>query len=321
MEPKLYKDMGIKQYHDETDFISKSMLCDFADCPARFKHRYIDGGAKKESKSLRIGNAVHTLALEPELWKSGYYVLPKTYYNDKAEEKPFKNDLRMQVVQDEFMAAGYNVFKDEDGKWQAEETEKSKIVLTPAEFEQVEQMAAALNKNAYAVSLLSGAGYVEASIFWEQEVEDPETGEIVKVKLRCRPDKMCNSGLIVDLKTARSVKPALFNHDAYNYNYHLSVALTFMGYEALYGKPPEEYAFIGIEGSEPYIVECFGSTKPMDELTGLSYLDFGRMHLNKLLQQYVVCKRTGIWPGYQEEIGDMAVPKWALREFIENGEF
>lgn len=322
MKPQFHKDMGIDEYHAQTDYLSKSMLKDFADCPARFKYRYLDGGKKKESKSLRMGNAVHTLALEPELWEKNYHVLPATYFNDKGKESAFKNDIRMQVVQDEYQAAGYNVYKDDKTKtWVAEALPASKVIINQAEQAAIENMANALAKDTYAISLLKTPGYVESSIFFEMEVEDPETGEVVKVPMRCRPDKTGNDGLLVDLKIARSVKPSLYYSDAFNYLYHLSVAVSFAGYEALHGKPPEEYAFVCVESEEPHIVECFGSTKPMDELTGLSYLDYGRMHLNHLLQQYVVCKRTGVWPGYQREIGNMELPQWALRRFIDKGEF
>ncbi len=322
MKPQLHKTMPIDEYHAQKDFLSKSMLKDFADCPARFKYLHIDGGEKKKTKSLRLGNAVHTLALEPELWESGYHTLPKTYYNDKGKESAFKNDIRMQVVQDEYQKAGYEVAKNpETKKWEATETGKSKVILTQDERATVESMAAALAKDTYAVSLLKTPGYVEASIFFEIEVEDPETGELVKVPMRTRPDKTGNDGLLTDVKIARSVKPAFFYKDAFDLSYHLSVAISFAGYEALHGKPPEEYAFACVESGRPHIVECFGSTKPMDELTGLSYLDFGRLHLMELLQQYVVCKRTGVWPSYQREIGSMNVPQWALRRFIEKGEF
>lgn len=322
MKPQFYKDMGITEYHAQTEYLSKSMLKEFADCPARFKYQYLDGGKGKESKSLRMGNAVHTLALEPELWKAGYHILPNTYFNDKGEEKAFKNDIRMQVVQDEYQAAGWVVEKCPKTKaWMAKESAGSKVIISKSEYETIERMANALAKDTYAVSLLKTPGYVESSIFFDMEVEDPETGEVVKVPMRCRPDKTGNDGLLVDLKIARSVKPGLYYNDAFNYLYHLSVAVSFAGYEALHGKPPEEYAFVCVESEQPHIVECFGSTKPMDELTGLSYLDYGRIHLNHLLQQYVVCKRTGVWPSYQRGIGNMEIPQWALRRFVDKGEF
>ena len=71
-------------------------------------------------------------------------------------------------------------------------------------------MANSLLKNSLALSLLKSDGYVEASIFWENEEG---------MKFRCRPDFMRNDGLLVDLKTAESVRPENFYKNANNFNY------------------------------------------------------------------------------------------------------
>lgn len=313
--------MPIEEYHSKKDYLSKSMLGDFADCPARFKHMHIDNAQPKQTKSLRLGSAVHTLALEPELWQGGYHVLPATYYNKDGEEQPFRNDLRMDVVQDQYQAAGYEVFKDDDKKWQIKENEKSKVILTKKEFELVEKMANALAKDNYAVSILKASGFVESSIFFDYEIEDPLTGEIIKIPMRCRPDLTRNDSVLADVKIAQSVKPEFFNKSAYDYHYDLSVAISFAGYESYHGKPADNYVFVAVESVEPFLVECFESIKPMDELSGISYLDYGRAHLDALLRDYVQCKRENIWPGYQRKIGSMTVPHWALNKYIQKGEF
>lgn len=317
----LHKEMSIEDYHAHSEIISKSMLGDFADCPARFKHKYIDNKPEKKTKSLRLGSAVHTLALEPEKWDNEYHVLPSIYYNDKGDEKAFRNDLRIEAVRDEYIAAGYDVDQNDKKQWELSESPKSKLILSINEREQVERMAEAITKNSFAFSLLKAEGYVESSIFFEAEFENAETGEMEAVKMRCRPDFMRNDGVNVDLKMGRSLKPSLFFNDSYNYHYDLSVAITNLGYEKLHGKPADNYVFIGVEPGEPHIVECFESEKPMDELTGLSYAEYGRLHLNHVMSQYLACRQKDSWPGYQTSIGNMEVPQWALRKFVEKGEF
>lgn len=325
---EFFKDMDIDVYHAQTDVLSKSMLSKFADCPARYKHLFIDGGEQKKTKSLRLGNAVHVLALEPELWKAGYHVMPATYFNDKGEEKDWRNDARMQVVQDQYQAAGYEIVKEKGKGVEFKESPGCKVILTLKEYEQVEQMSEALTKDTYALSLLKSPGYVESSIFWESEVEDPATGEVIIdpatgepliVKKRCRPDLLRNDSLLVDLKIARSVKPSLFHNDAFNLHYDLSVALSFEGFEALHQKEPDNYVFVAVEQEAPFIVECFESLEPMDDLTGLTYLDYGRMHLKKLMADFARCRAENVWPKYQKKIGGMKVPGWAIKQFIEKG--
>lgn len=326
-KPEFFKDMDIDTYHSHNDILSKSMLTEFADCPARFKHHYIDNKPKRQTKSLRLGSAVHVLALEPDKWKSGYHVMPTTYFDDKGEEKPWRNDPRMKVYEDQMLSAGYDIDFGPDKKKIFVERSDSKIILTRPEFETVEKMAEALTRDPYALALLKSPGYVESSIFFDylhtnddgEPLIDEETGEQVVTRVRTRPDLNRNDTVQVDLKTARSVKPDLFFSDAFNMNYDLSAALGTEGFKALHGQDPDEYVFIAVESTEPYLISCFDSTKPMDALGGLSYLDYGRAHLRHLMNRLHECKKTGIWPGYQVGIKPMKIPQWAVRNFMERG--
>lgn len=235
---KLHKDMPMEKYHGSKETLSKTGLTVFADCPARYKYLFMDGGEKPETDSLRIGKAVHTLALEPEKWKSEYVV--------------FEGDRRTVQGKKDY----------------AEAMVSGKTIIRTADLEKIEGMANALVKNPFALALLKSDGYVEATIEFEYQ----------GIAMKCRPDFMRNDGLIVDLKTTRSAKPSLFTKDAYGFGYDLSVAITAEGYKALHGKYPEEYVFLCIEPEAPHIVSCFASMSPdaegisMHEV-GRAYLD------------------------------------------------
>lgn len=314
-----YKDMTMDEYQSSTDAQSKSMLSELADCPARYKHRYIDGNAKPKTEALHIGSAVHTLALEPEKWKAGYYVMPTTYFNDKGEKKPWRNDKRMKVYQDAMLEAGYDMQKDEDEGLIFNPGPKAKLVLDTADYQMIEQMAESLTKDPFALSLLKAPGYVESSVFWDQVYTDPDSGEVTTIKMKMRPDLMRNDGVMPDIKTARSVNPDIFFRDSLENNYDLSVAISFAGYEALHGKEPDNYVFVAIEKEAPFLVSCFETVMPMGEVSNLSYLDYGRAHLNHLLKKYIDCKKTGVWPGYVDKIETMKIPNWAMQKFMMDG--
>lgn len=299
MKATLYKDMDINEYHSKTDVISKSMLQKFSDCPARYKYLYIDGGEGKKTKALQLGNLVHTLALEPELYKKRYAITPETYTNDKGEDKPWRNDMRIKAVME----------------WHAENDDK--IIITSDDKKQAEAMARSITKDKYARKLLEGDGYVEASIFFEYK----------GLKFRCRPDDMKNSGVLNDLKITRSNKPGMFRADAWNYGYHLSVALTSLGYEALYGKKPDNYTFICVEQELPYIVQCYDTYRPFDPVTGLSLYDMGMYQLDRLIDGYnesedehvrgiKECLEEGVWPAYFEGIKPLGAPHWAVKQML-----
>lgn len=315
--------MPIQDYHAETAYKSKSMLCELADCPARYNYIYNQGGVKPKTKSLRLGNAVHVLALEPELWNAGYHVLPTTYFDDKGVQKEFRQDKRMQSYQDEMFAAGYDAVRDEEtGKVKDfVPSAKAKTIITVKEKEIVERMAEAVLKHPTARALLGSPGYVESSIFWEVEEEDEETGVKRIIKKRCRPDDTKNNGLLLDIKTAASVKPEFFFKSASELHYDLSPALSFEGYTALHGKEPDNYVFIAVENVEPHLVEIYESTKPMEDMNGLSYLEYGQAHLNHLMKKLINCEASNIWPGYQDGIGTMRLPDWQVRKYFEKGEF
>lgn len=272
-----HKSLPMSGYQAARDHLSKSMLSKLADCPAVFKYHYIDGGEQDETPSLRIGSAAHTLALEPELWKSGYYKMPQ-----KDDGKEIVRNPAHAAYKEQISIAG------------------DRIILTTKEYESIESMANAILKSPLAVGLLKAHGYVESSIFWT---------DAAGRKKRCRPDFCRNDALIVDLKMTKSVKPAFFFKDARNFHYDLSVALTCEGYEALFNKPPEEYVFLCIEPEPPYLIEAFSTFEEAD--MGVSYLSYGRGRLMELLAKYDECTASGVWPSYVGKITPMRLPAWA----------
>lgn len=266
------KDMPMDEYHSHPS-LSKSMLAVLGDCPARFKHMYIDGNKRQETESLRIGKAVHTLALEPKKWKAEYVT--------------FSGDRRTKQGKEDY----------------AEALASGKTIINEKEIEQIEGMANSLSKNPFALALLKADGYAESTIIWNEDGLD----------LRCRPDFMRNDGLIVDLKTCRSANPSIFHSDAWKFHYDVSVAMTSRGYEAHFGKPADNYVFLCIEVEAPYIVECFESYAAMDNITGMSYLSAGEVRLNKLINKYKECKAADNWPSYSGRITTMKIPSWAMK--------
>ncbi len=286
---ELFKDMPIEEYHEHTRRLSKSMLQKFNDCPERFDYLYNKGGQEKSTPSLRLGNLVHLLALQPELYKQSYHVLPETYIDGKGAEKPWRNDPRMQVYKDEVEKAG------------------DLMMITKADKLKAEAMAKSIANNAEAKELLEGDGYIEASIFFKHD----------GIPFRCRPDDMKNNGLLNDLKITRSNKPGLFRKDAWNFGYHLSVAITAIGYEELYKTKPDNYTFICVEQEPPYIVQCYDTFRPFDPISGLSLYDMGMYELEKLIKRYKECKEQDHWPAYFEGIEPLGAPAWAVKQMME----
>ncbi len=272
-----FLDIPNNRYHAATDWVSKSMLSAFADCPAKFAHLYLDGGKREETAALRIGSAVHLYAFEPEKWDAGYYVMPEG----------IKRDARHKAFQEQMAAAG------------------DRTILKPEEFEQVEGMANSLIRNQKAVALLRGLKVIEHSVFWRDE----EHG----VNLRCRPDVVrLDTRMIINLKTARSARPESFFRSAFDLHYDLSVAMECRGFEAVSGEKTTEYIFLVIETEAPYVVEAYNCFEPIPDQP-MTYRDLGEYRLRNYLQRFAECRAANRWPSYTENITPMQAPSWQLR--------
>lgn len=285
-----YHDLGNFKKHGANTIWSKSQLPDIS-CPSKFYYKHIDGNKKKPTNGMNIGNAVHTLALEPKLFHDCFYVLAEGIRQDARTEE-FKACLAE--------ANGRKIIR-------------AKSTETMPGFDSVQGMAKSLTQSRKAMKLLEGTGMVEASIFYTDE----ETG----LKMRTRPDKLRQDNLPIDIKTGHSANPSLFFKAAYEKHYDVSVAMTSEAIEKLYGKPPENYIFLVIESSPPFIVEAYDTFRPMleDDPSDLSYLDLGKYRLKKYRDQLHASLQSDRWPSYSERINPMKAPYYAIKN-LERGD-
>jgi len=275
-----YHDLGNIKKHGDNAILSKSQLSDILDCPARFKYFHVDGNRESDKDYFNVGNAIHTLALEPTTFHDRFYVIPEGIRRDKRTEA-FKACIA---------EAGF------------------RKMLTSADFENVGAMAKALASNRKAMTLLEGTGRIEQSIMWKDSV--------TRLNLRTRPDLRRDDGLIVDIKTANSAEPHKFMRDAFDMHYDVSVAMTSDGVEQLTGKRPDNYVFLVIEKKPPFIIEAYDSFRPFDpdDMTNFTYYDAGNYRYRKALDLFVECRKSGNWPSYSDKINPMEVPKYELKK-------
>lgn len=298
MDIEAYHDLGnIKKYGRDA-IISKSQLADM-ECAAKFKHRYIDGASYEDKDHLNVGNAVHTLALEPDLFHDRFYVLP-----DGLRRDPRTDAYKSAIAE----AAG-------------------RKMVTHKDFQNVQGMAKSLVASKIAMQLLDGAGKIESSIIWTDERsqkfcpvhgtgQSENADDCSCVKLRCRPDLMRDDGLLVDLKTGHTADPNRFSRVAFDLHYDVSVAMTCEGYKQLTGKKPDNYVFLVVESEAPYIVEAYDSFRPWDpnDMAKFTYFDAGHHRFRTLLDRYISCRRSDVWLGYNRIITPMSVPVYGMRQ-------
>jgi len=181
-------------------------------------------------------------------------------------------------------------------EWKA--ANKDRTIITEEMMSVAEGQKASVMRNPDIASLLEG-GVNEQSIFWF----DFETGVLCK----CRPDKRKLAGggqLVVDLKTTQDASPEGFAKSVANYGYHNQGEFYTDGIEFATGIPVIGFVFVAVESTYPYLCASY----VLDDLARES----ARLKNRAALRRYAECNKTNQWPGYEQSIQPLSLPKWAL---------
>lgn len=242
--------------------------------------------------SMKNGTLTHCCLFEPDQVAARYVVLPdnaprKPTAIQRAAKKPSPETLEAIVWWDDFERAHQG----------AEIVERAQLA---AAWRQANNMRALPDVGAL---LQSGQG--EASIFWR----DPVTGELCK----CRPDWLSPAGaeglIVVDGKTTADASPEGFARACWNMDYPLQAAWYSDGIAQALQKTVHGFVFAVAENSWPHQAAAY----MLDD----DVMAWARRENRRLLDLYAECKRTGIWPGYPQEIQPITMPAWAQKEIYQ----
>lgn len=176
-----------------------------------------------------------------------------------------------------------------------------RIVLKPEEWDQLQNMRAAVMAHPAARSILSKKGKAEQSVYWVDE----ETG----VLCRCRPDFwVIDDGIILDVKTTEDASAEAFRNSIARYGYDCQDAMYGDGIKAATGKPLRLFAFLAVEKSARVV-----DGQPMGVAVYVlkdDSRDLGRAKYRANLKTYAECQRTNVWPGYGDALQHISLPNW-----------
>lgn len=223
-------------------------------------------GDPKESKAFDFGEAAHLAILQPDEFETTVYRGPDDRRGNKWKDA--------------------QEFCEIEGK----------LLLTSGDFDAVLAIRDAVHADPWINSIVTGGErQIEASGYWIDE----ETG----VLCRCRPDLYRRDlGVMIDVKSAASAKPADFTKSVVNYGYHAQEAFYTDGWRAL-GNTVDAFVFIAWEKDSPY-------AKAVYELPP-SIVAEGRAIIRNSLPVFDRCQKTGIWPGYADGVQELQFPRWA----------
>lgn len=172
-----------------------------------------------------------------------------------------------------------------------------KTIVLKHEWEQLFQIAEAVAFNPTASSLLRDTKR-EVSIVWRCRA----TGEWCKGRLDAWNEKL---NLLIDLKTCTNARAYGFREDIMNYGYERKAAWYQWGMYEL-DKPVDGFAFIAVEKEKPYGIKNY----TLDQHD----IRLAQFENEELLKKYSTCKQLDMWPCYEQDIEDLALPDWKRKE-------
>lgn len=191
-----------------------------------------------------------------------------------------------------------NVAKKSYADWV--EANPNLVPLTDEEYAAAHGMLSATAAHGKALRYLDGPGINETTMTWT----DKETG----LACKARPDRITpvdGHTFVVDIKTCRSAAPWMFSKAVGDYGYHNKAAWYLDALNLL--EPRErQFLFVAVENSAPYLVALYLLTDDA--------LAQGREENRRALRLFAECKKSGVWPGYPNEISYIDLPKYKQRQ-------
>jgi hypothetical protein len=227
---------------------------------------------------------------------------------EQTDAQAFGEMLHTCVLQPELFQGRYVVAPKCDRRTKAGKTEwgvfealnADRQIVEPDPWRRCENMAHAVRTHPAARALLDARMDTEVSAVWKCR----RTGVLCKL----RADALADLGgipVVIDLKTTEDASRRAFERSIWTFGYHRQAAMYLDGLAA-HGRVCESFCFIAVEKSPPHAVAVYRIT---DEVVAM-----GGEEVARLLATYGECVRTGRWCGYGEQVVDIGLPAWTMRQ-------
>jgi hypothetical protein len=227
------------------------------------------------------------------------------YARRHPEEPKLEFDLG-NAAHDAVLGGGPEVVVVDAANWRkkadqeaaADARARGAVPILRDQWTEVLNMRDALMAHPFAGKLFD-AGTAEASLFW---LDEP-SGVTRRARLDWLPETRRGRMIIPDLKTAISANPDDFARQAANFGYHQQGAWYRDGVRALdLAGDDAVFVFVVQEKTPPYVV----SVVQLDAAA----MRIGAALNRKAIDIYADCDRTGIWPGYVDDVALASLPRW-----------
>lgn len=175
---------------------------------------------------------------------------------------------------------------------------EKKLIITEKEWHESILISHAVLGNEKVQSLMQD-GFPEVTLLWQDE----ETELFGKSRLDWLTGAS-HQGIGLDLKTINDVSEIQIQRHCVKFGYHRQAAL-YMWAANLLNIPLRAFLFIFVQNSPPYDVALL-------QLPAIA-IHQGFQEIRKALNTYAECNKTGIWPGYSDQITTLEWPRWATK--------
>ena len=258
MNPGIFNDITIEQYHEDTTWYSSTGL-KMAKKSLKLFKMFLDGYFKDERKKcFDFGNAFESALLDPINFENKVAVDIEIIDQIMIKKPDTKNPRATTMYKD----------------WYSEQVAKQKYII-PYEgkesYSVIEQMLASCYQDATIQRLIKNIEY-NYSLLWI----DKETG----LQLKTRPD-ICqsNKNIIVNLKTTLDGSPEKFFKDCANHDYPFQACMEIDGVISTgFMQSVDNYFWLVVEKEPPFSATIYEFTKD-DQAYCFDEYKIGRAHV------------------------------------------
>lgn len=256
--------------------MSRSDLCEFDICPARWRNGYREDG----SESTEWGDLIDCMVLSPDEYVRRYAVKPEHYEAPSGVKKKWRgNAVACQ-------------------KWEAEHEGMEQVSHALAARATEAVMALEADEQIKALVRVSHRQVMVTGYY-----TDKATG--ITVPLKGLIDLVPPADFLADLKTCGSAKPRAWEKAVFDYNYHVQAALYLDLYNAATGEKRAEFRHILQENYKPWQVA--------KRILSPEFIALGRDKYQRILKRYAECLKTGHFPDYDEpQNHDVVIDGWKV---------
>jgi hypothetical protein len=239
---------------------------------------------------------------------------PKSFYSYATGEQEFKETdamrlgtlFHMALLEPELFKKKYVLMPDfgdmrspknrqTRDEWKANQAPDA-VILSEEEKTDIIGMINSVARHRDAARMLKN-GQSEISGFFR----DPTTG----MKCKIRPDFFLEKDMaLMDVKTTEDCSLEAFSRTLWSYRYDVQMAMYCEGIRMITGKAVVHPMYLVIERKPPYECAVYRCDEGLIARGMTDYL--GCLDLLKN------CLDTNKWPGYQSQIQDIALPRWAF---------